>query len=177
MENMAKEISKQDAARRLIDAAIRMLFSGEDSLAIHTISMAGFRILRDLAKLEHTSMHTRVKESMAVSEKKFWEAANRYANFLKHADKDPNDLQYDLDENANDDLLLLSCFYYGDLGNELSPEMWTLINFVLTLHHDFLTSECPYRGLFFRNNIDFSKQPRSEQLKIAQQLLRAAMTN
>ena len=41
--------NKIEAVRRQRDAAIRMLFANEDPLAIHTISMAAFRILRDLA--------------------------------------------------------------------------------------------------------------------------------
>ena len=43
------KLSKIEAAGRQIDAAIRMLFENEDPVAIHTITMAGFRILRDLA--------------------------------------------------------------------------------------------------------------------------------
>jgi hypothetical protein len=41
-------VTKLEAARRQIDAAIRMYFAGEDSLAIHTIAAAGYKILRDL---------------------------------------------------------------------------------------------------------------------------------
>ena len=41
-------ITKIEAARRQIDAAIRMLLSKEDDLAIHTVAAAGDRILRDL---------------------------------------------------------------------------------------------------------------------------------
>ena len=47
---MAKiKVNKIEAVRRQLDAAIRMLFANEDPLAIHTLSMAAFRILRDLA--------------------------------------------------------------------------------------------------------------------------------
>lgn len=41
-------INKLEAARRQLDAAIRMTFTGEDELAIHTVAAAAYRILRDL---------------------------------------------------------------------------------------------------------------------------------
>ncbi len=43
-------VNKLEAARRQIDAAIRMLLANEDSLAIHTVTAAGFGVLRDLLK-------------------------------------------------------------------------------------------------------------------------------
>jgi hypothetical protein len=54
---MARSPSKQqaeifinnfEAARRQIDAAIRMTLTNEDELAIHTVASAGYRIVRDL---------------------------------------------------------------------------------------------------------------------------------
>ena len=42
--------SKLAAARRQLDAAIRMLFSGEDVLAVHTVASAATTILRDIAE-------------------------------------------------------------------------------------------------------------------------------
>jgi hypothetical protein len=44
-------VNKLEAARRQIDAAIRMLLASEDSLAIQTVTAAGFGILQNL--LEH----------------------------------------------------------------------------------------------------------------------------
>ena len=41
-------INKLEAARRQLDAAIRMTFANEDELAIHTVAAAAYRIVRDL---------------------------------------------------------------------------------------------------------------------------------
>jgi hypothetical protein len=41
-------INKIEAARRQIDAAIRMKLAKEDALAIHTVASADYRVLRDL---------------------------------------------------------------------------------------------------------------------------------
>ncbi len=48
-------INKLEAARRQLDAAIRMMFANEDELAIHTIAAAAYRILRDV--LEKRGRH------------------------------------------------------------------------------------------------------------------------
>ena len=42
------DITKPTAAQRQIDAAIRILFSGEDVLAVHTVVAAAHRIVLDL---------------------------------------------------------------------------------------------------------------------------------
>jgi hypothetical protein len=44
----AVSILKLAAARRQLDAAIRMTFANEDELAVHTVAAAAYRILRDL---------------------------------------------------------------------------------------------------------------------------------
>jgi hypothetical protein len=44
----AVEVLKLTAAQRQLDAAIRMSFGKEDSLAIHTVAAAACRLLRDL---------------------------------------------------------------------------------------------------------------------------------
>ena len=41
-------INKLEAARRQLDAAIRMTFANEDELAIHTVAAAAYRLVRDL---------------------------------------------------------------------------------------------------------------------------------
>lgn len=42
------QLNKLAAARRQLCAAIRMYFSGEDELAVHTVASAGYRIVTDL---------------------------------------------------------------------------------------------------------------------------------
>ena len=85
------KITKIQAVQRQIDAGIRMLFRNDDPVAIHTVAMAAFRILRDLAKqrgLEHP-VDSMIRPG---KEKEFWRGVNSSANFFKHADKDPDDI-------------------------------------------------------------------------------------
>lgn len=47
---MSIGITKTVAAQRQIDAAIRIMFSGEDPLAVHTVVAAAFGIVKELTK-------------------------------------------------------------------------------------------------------------------------------
>jgi len=61
------KVNKIEAARRQIDAAIRLLFDNEDPIAIHTLIMAGFRILRDIAEKQNSNI-SKVTQSFIKSE-------------------------------------------------------------------------------------------------------------
>ena len=50
-------VNKLEAARRQLDAAIRMTFANEDELAIHTVAAAAYRILRDLLEKRGRNDH------------------------------------------------------------------------------------------------------------------------
>ena len=85
--------NKTEAARIQIEAAIRLLFSGEDPIVVHTLAAAGFRIVRDLAHAGDKGGTQRMFKNLFKPgmEGKFWKGINRAANFLKHADDDPDD--------------------------------------------------------------------------------------
>ena len=142
------DITKPTAAQRQIDAAIRMLFSGEDALAVHTVVAAAHRIVLDLTeKRSGTRGQSPYAESLRKTltdlyrkrfgrspssaliqhvlpqlEQWFGNHLNRPANFLKHADRDAGE---SLDQNSleTDLLLLVSCNEYTTLGFALTPEM------------------------------------------------------
>ena len=48
--------------------------------------------------------------------KVFWRAVGNFHNFLKHADKDPNDISGNFFKETNDVVLLLAARYYDLLG-------------------------------------------------------------
>ena len=101
-----ENIDKTSAAQRQIDAAIRILFSGEDLLAVHIIASAALGILKDLAKKRGISLTgdrsiedsyknylPLMKEQVNLKEfkGKVYKRLNDPANFLKHAKTDPNE--------------------------------------------------------------------------------------
>src|SRR5271163_4482614 len=101
---MAKvRLNKIDAARRLLDAAIRMTFAEEDPAAIHTLVAGAHRIIRDICERRgDIESYLRVTDWIAPGhEGEFWSAWNASANFLKHANRDAEDI-HELDDEAAD---------------------------------------------------------------------------
>jgi len=122
---MAK-ISKLEAAKRQLDAAIRMWFKNEDMLAIHTVSRAAFRVLFDITK------EGDVKKALDTHIKKVGAARfNEETNFLKHADQDPGAA---IDENFHvftEAGIGMAIGLYKHHDQKLSPEM---VSFLVWTH-------------------------------------------
>jgi hypothetical protein len=138
------EIRKESAAQRQLDAAIRILFGGEDILAVHTVGAAARRVLQDLADKRDPHILNNIliaiqKDVLAkltgkvpsddklrrdITNFKRWfhRKQNEPANFLKHASSDPG-ASLDPDDMRTEGLLLEACALYGSLGLDLTPEM------------------------------------------------------
>jgi hypothetical protein len=173
-------ISKIEAARRQIDVAIRMLFAQEDAIAIHSLSMAAFRILRDLSASDDDNYMNQVTKGLIKEgrEREFWSLLQKPANFLKHADRDPHSILDDFDEEANDAVLFLASVYYQSIGELLTPEMTTLIEWFLALHPDFLKDDADlsFRGLIYQASRTLTDMSRKEQLAKGQEILELIRT-
>ncbi len=163
-----------EAARRQLDAAIGLLLDGEDSFAVHTLAAAAFRILRDLAEHRGSQIHQGFKLYIKPSmERKFWKEFNRPANFLKHADTDPEGEYLNFKEEANDGILALGALYYQSLGNALTPEMETMLAFFAIAHPEFLTATAlpGYREVATKVHESFGQNSRADQLAFAKRML------
>ena len=127
--------TKLDAARRQIETAIRMLFSGEDPVAIHTLASAGLKLLQDLAKQTNTdSLFSSIIKP--GKEKEVWAIIRRAYNFLKHADSDPHAVIEGVKEEANDVLLFIACNYYRDLTQQPTATMLCFVSWYAAFHPD-----------------------------------------
>lgn len=148
-------ISKQATAQRQIDAAIRWLFNGDDELPIYTVVSAACTVLGDISKKRQRTPFSKIYEATLIRiceewmkrapteeeivrgipklEKVVLEYRHRPANFLKHADRDPNDF---LDPTAvrTDELLLEACLLYRDLGLQFTLEMRAFVDWSLLVH-------------------------------------------
>lgn len=167
------KVNKPEAAKRQIDAAIRMLFSGEDPVAVHTLAMAGFRVLRDLAKHAENPMDILIN-SMIKPEKgaELWRHINSLSNFLKHANKDPYEIHVPVAEEINDVVLLLAAKYYQALGYQPTQEMSALITWCMVLYPEFLLSDTNSQLLKMVKALDADRNlPRDEKLAKGLQLL------
>jgi hypothetical protein len=171
---MAKiRVDKVDAARRQIDTAISLLFDGGDPVSIHTLTAAGSRILRDLCLKKGTLGFQSIRDFILPGmERKFWKLMNRGADFFKHADRDPDEILDDVDEEANDALLFLATGHYADLGYTPTLEMCMLQVCVIIRHPNFLKDTPETRALHeaFRA-VNLDRENRHELFKLAKQAL------
>jgi len=144
-------ITKQAAAQRQIDAAIRMLFlHGEDFIAIHTVAAAARTILNDLAEargvgetyntrfvvefvysnyygLDPTdpAVESQINYTAYAIEKdsRTRKLRNETANFLKHADRDSGQ-SLDFGE-LNPCWVIMDCLIlWNNLNLDISSEMF-----------------------------------------------------
>jgi hypothetical protein len=170
---MAKLLTtKIDAARRQLDAAIRLFFALEDPFAVHTIISAAHRILRDLAEQSGRSrFHQTVKGLIRPGmEGEFWSAINKNVNFLKHANSDP-EATLEFEEEVNDALIAHSCLYYETLGHQLTPDMRGFIWWYMMMKPNLLVKSSEIRELLLRPEFHRIRElPRNEQLSYGGQL-------
>ena len=180
------EITKPTAAQRQIDAAIRMLFSVEDALAVHTVVAAAHRIVLDLMEKRGQDLYAEplregvvglYQEQLGISPpdeiiqrilpeagKFFRKHLNRPANFLKHANVDAEGF-LPQDSLRTDHLLLASCAGYKQLGLALTSEMEAFGRWHLAVYpHEDTDPICTGVGYIH----DLS---RSEQLEFGRALL------
>lgn len=172
------KVNKIEAARRQIDAGIRMVFSNEDPVAIHTLVGAALRILRDLASKRGDSYMHNFSEAMIKPERKreFWQQWYSSFNFLKHADKDPDAILANVDEGVNEGTLFIACLYYQDIGHQFTPEMLALLSWFLAIHPEFFREDIPavYRETAIITGESLRNKTRTEQLATGEEILRLA---
>jgi hypothetical protein len=135
-------IGKLDAARRQIDAAVRMTFAGEDPVSIHSVAAAGTRIIRELCEQRgNVESYLRFTDWITPARAgKFWHQFNASANFVKHVENNADGI-CQLDEEEIDFLILAGAKLYRDLGNSYSDEMIVFGWWWALQHSDALTQE------------------------------------
>ncbi len=113
--------NKLEAASRQLDAAIWMLFSGGDPIAVHTLAGAASTIASDLVK-EHTPDKSWDKAAQTVndlSEAEYFRVVRETQNFLKHAKDDP-DGQHVFALSDTEALIFWTAMNLGELGQQLT---------------------------------------------------------
>lgn len=87
------KVSKTDAAKRQLEAAIRLWFYDGDPVSIHTLAAAAHQVVHDLGKARGITATLRELPDVRPEFKKRMHAAvARDENFFKHADRDPDAL-------------------------------------------------------------------------------------
>lgn len=85
------KVYKIDAARRQTDQTIKLFFSEQDEISIHTLACAAHEILSNLVGQENSiSLYDGlIKGAPKDRKKEVKNKLNQAKNFFKHADKDP----------------------------------------------------------------------------------------
>jgi hypothetical protein len=157
-------IGKLEAARRQIEFAIYAHFENRDPFAIHTVIEAALGILRALAEKQgcvriHQDIANRIKPGM---QGEFWRYVNRASNFLKHADRDPDAILEDVNEEINDAAIFFAINYYGDLNPESTSRTMNLFFiWYICSHPNLMTEE------FRAKTLEKIPQEALEQLETA----------
>lgn len=91
---MAREtikIGKLEAARRQLQTAISLWFSGGDSIAIHTLAFAAYEVIHAVSEKRDPNRRDLLFDTALIKDeyRRDWnQLIRREANFFKHADRD-----------------------------------------------------------------------------------------
>jgi hypothetical protein len=115
------QVSKIEAARRQIDTAIELYFSGGDFLSIYSISFAAHQVLSDIYS------HHRDDDFLALMSEKLPPRFRRYlaepANFLKHADRDYDAYLPEINYVQIEAVLCVATILYRRISGDLTSKM------------------------------------------------------
>lgn len=83
-------VSKLDAAQRQLRVAIRMLFSEDDPVAVHTLVGAASLLFSDLVEIAapERSWDKKAREANSLTPSEYFQVMRHYQNFFKHAHDD-----------------------------------------------------------------------------------------
>jgi hypothetical protein len=108
-------LNKYEAARRQLNAAIRMLFRGDDILAVHSVAYAAFNLLRELAisrgvedsesRIESALQNAAVEVALKQLYERAARTLNEHGTPGKMVIEDRNALRHSLAEAIPADLL------------------------------------------------------------------------
>jgi len=122
------QITKFDAIRAQLDAAIELYFLSENAIATHTLAAAAYNVLRDIGKhegSEYPFLKTEFLKSLSESERqRTIRFLNDPENFFKHADRDPHS-RISFDPNLTE-LLLMDALAYFRTSSEPKPKHYDI---------------------------------------------------
>jgi hypothetical protein len=169
------QLTKVEAAQRQLSLAIRMLFAGEDPVAVHTLAGAASIILTDLVErlaLEH-SWDRMAQEDSNLKPNQYFQIVRKAQNYLKHARDDHADVLV-FDPNDTEALIMMAVMN----ASELVPMSIEAQVFQLWYLSAKYPSECADESPFSEAIAlfgDLRETPRAERLRLgAQGLVQAS---
>ncbi|MFN3727711.1 MAG: hypothetical protein ACK4SZ_15570 [Allosphingosinicella sp.] len=136
---MSEPISKIEGASRQLDTAIDLYFDNADSLSAHALAFAAFKVLFDL--YPHHQGDGFAAQIDAMISKEGWRAMSGVANFLKHADRDPDALLRAHHPEEAMSVIGLATLLYRRIAGDFSPKMRAFDIWIEQEAHDALGIE------------------------------------
>lgn len=168
------EISKLEAAKRQLDCAIRLYFNDDDMCSVITLCKASFRLLWDL--YPRLSQDGFEKEFGKIIDWMGWKNYYAIANFLKHADKDHDEMMEPHEVHALSGIGHSIILYGRITESALSPEMKAWETIMTLWHPDIWDShpdpEHPQYPDFQSTVAKFQSSSRKERLAMGRGFLR-----
>jgi hypothetical protein len=135
-------VSKLDAALRQLETAVTLYFQAGDPISIHTLTSAGYNVLRDIKK--HRSADFQMFKDAEVvypeKRKEYINMLNESENFFKHADKDPTS-DHEFSPDWTDFLLIDACEAYLRLTGERRPVLKAYMSWFCIRHPQYYETQ------------------------------------
>lgn len=140
-ETIALRITKQEAAVSQLDTAIDLYFRGGHEVATHTLAGAAFSLIQDL--LEHQGREEFL-ESVIISDRRreLRQLLNKPQNFLKHADRDPEDV-LELSAAQTEAMLFLASLQIELIDDDGRSDRVAIFQFWFAVNHPDLLVDGP----------------------------------
>jgi hypothetical protein len=115
------QVSKIEAARRQIDTAIELYFSGGDFLSIYSISFAAHQVLNDIYRRHRDDDFLELVSQKLPPD--FRRDLAKPANFLKHADRDHDTYLPEINYVQIEAVLCVATILYKRISGDLTLKM------------------------------------------------------
>ncbi|MBI5675463.1 MAG: hypothetical protein HZC48_06535 [Nitrospirae bacterium] len=137
-------ITKLNASLRQLETAVILWFNDADAISVHTLASAAYQILYDLNKHQNgPPLLPDLPASNIIrpeSRKEVKRAMREWANFMKHADKDPSAIA-SFNPNTNEFLLLYAIETYSTLTRDIRPILQCFRAWFAIIHPDLFSGQ------------------------------------
>lgn len=134
-------VGKLDAARRQLETAIKLWFSGGDPVSIHTLVHAAYEIIHYISKLRNPTRHDLLLDSVVIKDEyrsEFAKLIKKPGNFFKHA-KEEGEAVLEFRPAASEGFILFSILGVQMCGERLNEAESAYFLWLQLHHQDLLT--------------------------------------
>ena len=143
-------VSKLDVARRQLETAIKLFFYDGDFVSLHTLAAAAFNVLNDLSRQageDKKSIRDELLHHVREDKRKvFLDQLRKTENFMKHADRDPDET-HSFDPGLSTFFLIDAVRCYWKITGEHTLVTEAYFLWFMTEHPDVFVLAEEYRAM------------------------------